>query len=143
MEIIFELLFQLVFEVILETLFHLGWEATSTTMRNPVGRITAGAVVGLGLGVAWGVHVAGTGRTVTPTSLYVCVALAVGSAAVAVARQLQEPAPGDEASGTTASPRDDRIWQWPWHWPSDRFVGFALLNMALALGIAIGFRPPT
>jgi hypothetical protein len=30
----------------------------------------------------------------------------------------------------------------PWRWPAFRLVGLALMNVALAAGIAVGYTPP-
>jgi hypothetical protein len=129
LEALVELIVQVLFEVVLEAGLHGLERALETRAGRAIAKtlITVGA--GFGFGVAWGVHVANTGQRYTPRSVWVSVGLAVVGAALAVyARRDSE--------------WDSRFGHVPviLRWPSSRLAGLALLNVALAVGIYVGFN---
>ncbi len=87
------------------------------------------SVTGFVLGYTWGVHVADTGQRYQPRSIWVSLALAgvAGSVALYARRDL-----GWERR-FAGVPQFLRF-------PVSRLAGVALLNLVLAVGIAVGFN---
>jgi hypothetical protein len=129
-DFIFELIFQVVFEVIGECLFQAGFHGAAWVLRSRVGRFVVASLAGFGAGFWWGARLSTEGRVQEPRTLWISLFLAVLAGLGAVWRW-RHTSPADEES--VVSP--------PWRWPTVRLVGFALLNSAIAAGVAIGFQP--
>lgn len=130
MDFIFEVLFQFIFEVLGEFLFEAGFHGAALVLRSRVGRFVVASVAGLGAGLWWGARLSERGRVQEPRTLWISLALGVVAAAAAIWRW-KRGRPVGEAS--VVSP--------PWRWPAYRLVGFAVLNAAVAAGVAVGFHP--
>jgi len=129
-DFIIEALFQFIFEVFGEFLFEVGFKGAAAVVRSRVGRFATASVAGLGAGLWWGVRLSERGRVQEPSTLWISLALALAAALGALWRR-KRGAPSGYLS--VVSP--------PWRWPAYRLVGFALLNGAVAAGVAIGFQP--
>lgn len=129
MEIIFELFFQVLFELIGEVLFEVGFRGTARVLRSRVGRFVLASAAGFGGGLWWGARLSERGRVNEPATLWISLALAVVSGVWAVWRWRGRPLDGSSLLAP------------PWRWPAYRLVGFALLNAAVAAGVAAGFHP--
>jgi hypothetical protein len=142
MEILFELLFEVVLQFVGEVLLEAGFRVVGRVLANRVVRTVLAITVGFGGGYWWGARLSELGRTEPPSSLWVSIGLAVVFGTVALVKVLR---------GTPRRvPAESRMERFeeaftPWRWSAARLGGFALLNMALAAGIAAGFvpRPPT
>lgn len=93
--------------------------------------LAVGAAVGFGGGYWWGSRLTELGRTDPPRSLWVSIALAGAFVALAVVRAVRRRRPV----------ADDTVTLAPWRWSVLRLLGFAVLNVAVAAGIAAGFTP--
>jgi len=129
-EIIFELVFQVLFEIIGQVLFEIGLRGTARVVRSRIGRFVLGSAVGFGGGLWWGARLSERGRVEEPRTLWISLGLAIAVGLAALWRW-RAANPKDEPS--PFSP--------PWRWPAHRLVGFAVLNAAVAAGVAIGFDP--
>ena len=116
-----ELIGELVFQVLAELLGHLGVRFLETR----VGRLVFSAVAGFAGGFAWGAVLSGRGHDGTPRTVWVALALAVGSAGAAFA--LRQGIDGDVEPGFL-----------PWRWSPGQWEAFALLNAFVALGVTVG-----
>lgn len=130
MDALFEFLFQVVFEVIGEALFEAGYHGAARVLRSRVGRITIASVAGFGAGLWWGVHLTEMGRVQQPRAMWTSLALAGLAGLAALWRGRPEATYDNEA-----------VFAPPWRWPAQRFLGLAVLNLAVAAGIAVGFDP--
>ena len=135
-EFLFELVFQFLFEFLADVVFEAGFKTTARVLRSRVGRYTAGAAVGLLAGAAWGAYLESAGTAHRPRLMWVSLAVA-GVALVAAAAKSSEIAPRSEKR---RGPWTDAFA--PWRWPPYRLVGFAVMNIALAAGIALAWDPP-
>ena len=148
LEFLFELVFQVVFEAIAEGLLEAGYKRTARVLRFPAVRYGLGAGVGLGFGVWWGDRLSGGHR---PSLFRISVAVAAVSGVAALRRssELKRPDPpraADNLRGPADTPADTDGFSWravvdPRRWPVQRLVGLAVLNAAVAAGIAVGFNP--
>lgn len=125
LELLFQLVVQLVFEILGEALLEGGARGAATILRNRVLRSALGALLGFGFGLFWGAHLSGGAHW--PRLLWVSLSLAVAAAAWATGRE--------RGAGW------ERPFALPWTWSAERLYGFAALNVALAAGIAVTFRP--
>lgn len=130
MELVFELLFQFVFEVVGDVLFETGFRRTARVARSRVGRLVIAVAAGFGAGLWWGARLSERGRVDEPRSLWISLALAVVFGLGALWRWRR---------GRPA--QDPHVVSPPWRWPLYRLAGFAVLNLAVAAGIAVGFNP--
>jgi hypothetical protein len=139
-EIIFELLFEFIGQLIIEVLFEAGLRGIARLLSNRTARIALAIALaltaGYGGGYWWGYRLSELGRTDPPKSLWLSIGLAAAFFALALARSLR----GSSVRQVTPSEAGPRG-LWPWHWSSSRLFGFALLNAAVAVGIAVGFTP--
>jgi hypothetical protein len=148
LEFLFEVVFQVVFEVIAEGLLEAGYKRTARVLRSPAVRYGLGAAVGFGFGVWWGDRLSGGHR---PSLFWISLAVAAvsGAAALRRASEMKRPDPAgalDTLRGLADRPADADRFSWravvdPRRWPVQRFVGLAVLNGAVAAGIAVGFNP--
>jgi hypothetical protein len=134
LELILQLLVQLVVEVLGELLLATAFRGAATALRSRVGRYVVGVVAGVACGWAWGQHL--TGGATWPKLLWVSLALAGGATLLAISRRGHETIPDQEGNSIWAGALVP-----PWRWDSERLLGFVLLNLAIALGIGIGFTP--
>lgn len=130
MDFIFELIFQVLFEVVGEFLFEAGFHGAARVLRSRVGRFVVASLAGFGAGFWWGARLTTRGRVQEPRTLWISLALSAMAALGAVLRRTQGGATVEES---VVSP--------PWRWPTYRLAGFAILNAAVAAGVAIGFHP--
>lgn len=129
-EIIFEFVFQVLFEIIGEILFEIGFRGSARVLRSRVGRFVLASTVGFGGGLWWGARLSEGGRVDEPSALWISLGLAIVVGLAALWRW------------RTANPRDEPpTLSPPWRWPAHRLVGFAVLNAAIAAGVAFGFDP--
>ena len=146
LEFLVELVVQFVFEVVAELLFEAGFTAAGRVLRFRVVRYGLAVVAGFGFGVWWGDRLSGSHRPyLFWVSLTVAVMAGIGAlrrrtdapgedSAIAELRRLSDTGPGE------VGPR----WRMsvdPRRWPTHRLVGLAVLNGAVAAGIAVGFNP--
>jgi hypothetical protein len=148
LEFLFELVFQFLFEVVAEFLFEAGFKGAARVLRIRWVRYGLTVVVGFGFGVWWGDRLSGGHR---PSLFWVSVAVAVVASISALRRQPDMAPPGEESAvaelrrlADTTAPEPGRSWRTsidPRQWPTHRLVGLAILNGAVAAGIAVGFEP--
>jgi hypothetical protein len=137
-EILFEFLFEVVFQLVGEVVLELIFRGAARVLANRVVRAVLGAAAGFGGGYWWGSRLTELGRTDPPRSLWVSVGLAVLFGAIALVKVLRQDPP--------RFPPDSRLARLgetftPWRWSAGRLAGFAVLNVAVAAGIAAGFDP--
>jgi hypothetical protein len=145
MDVLF--LVEVVLEIFGELLFEAGLEGAGRVLRNRWLRYAVGAALGLVFGILWGRQLSG-GQT-WPKLLWVSLVLAAVAAvaAVARARAVGDRATSGAESGAVLADRPVGHGGWrnvlvpPWRWAVHRLVGFAVLNLALAFGIATSFTP--
>ncbi len=130
MEFLFELVFQFVFEVLGEFLVDAGYHGTVRVFRSRAGRFGAASAVGLGAGLFWGAWLSDAGRVQEPRALWISLGFGIVAGLGALWRRRRGDRPGRQPVLTP-----------PWRWPAYRLVGFAVLNLAVAAGVAIGFSP--
>jgi hypothetical protein len=129
-EFILEVVVQLVLEIFGEFLFDVGFRGAARLLRSRVVRYSIAAGVGLAFGLWWGNRLSDAARL--PRLFWVSVALAVVAAiGVLVRRGRPDPVGAERLSSVVM----------PWRWPEYRFAGFVVLNVALAVGIFIGYEP--
>jgi hypothetical protein len=129
-DFLLELLIQLVVELVGELLLELGAHGLVGVAHSARGRRVTGTLLGAVAGFGWGEHLSGGDHW--PRLLWVSLVLAAAALTLAMGR----PA---------ALPKADRQVQWrdvlqpPWLWSAVRLVDFALLNVAVAIGVVAGF----
>ena len=133
LEIIFEFLIEIVLQVVIEFVLDAGTTALGRILATRTGRIAADILViiavGFVAGYAWGVHVADTGQQYQPRTIWVSLAL------TAVAGSIALYARRDLGWGRRFAAVPPLL-----RFPVSRLAGVALLNVALAGGIAVGFN---
>ena len=147
-EFLFELVFQFLFEVVAEFLFEVGFKSAAKVLRLRIVRYGLLLAVGFGFGVWWGDRLSGGHR---PTLFWVSLAVAALAGLSALRRRPHNVSKGDEAAVVELrrladGPEAHETAAWraildPRDWPVQRLVGLALLNGAVAAGIAVGFEP--
>ena len=124
MDFIIEVLFWFIFEVLGEVLFEAGSHGAAAVLRSFVGHFVVASVAGLGAGLWWGARLSERGRVREPRTVWMNQSRSrrsgCGSGGLAMEASVVSP---------------------PWCWPTYRLVGFAILNAAVAAGVAIGFHP--
>ena len=127
-QLVWQIIGELVFDYLIRRLLRRVARITVRTSTRRVAQYTFSAVAGLAFGVAWGAHLAGTRHW--PKLLWVSVALAVAAGVLARRRRHAESA-------------HLRIWRYlvlpPWRWSHDRLFGLAIINVAIAIGIELGY----
>jgi hypothetical protein len=147
LELLVELVFQFLFEVVAEFLLEAGWKRAARVLRHRWVNYGLAVVVGFGFGVWWGDRLSGDHR---PALFWVSLAVAVIASVGALRRRSEMAPPGEERAvaelrGLADSTQVEPGLSWrtimdPRQWPSHRFVGLAVLNGAVAAGIAVGFE---
>jgi hypothetical protein len=132
LEFLIQLLVQLVVEVIGDLLIETALHGVANVLRDRIGRYAIAAVVGFGFGLAWGDHL--SGETSWPKLLWVSLALATAALVAAVTRSARRADRGRVEGSALRQALTP-----PWHWQPDRLVGFVVLNLAIAGGIALAF----
>ena len=135
-ELLLQFVFEVLFEVLAELLLDLGVRGVARVLRSPLGRYATAALVGFGAGAWWGDYLSTAGRGHRPRLFWVSLALGTAFGVLAFARRRREGLRGSEPAS-----RWERAFV-PWTWPTFRLIGFAVLNFAIAAGIAVGFSPP-
>ncbi len=145
LEFVFELVFQILFEVAGEFLLEAGYKRTARVLRSPAVRYGLAGAAGFGFGVWWGERLSGGHR---PYLFWVSLAVAVVAGVAALRRRAEMPSSPAGAVAElrsladTPPSRPEAGWRTiidPRRWPTQRFVGLAVLNGAVAAGIAVGF----
>lgn len=124
-------------EVVGEWLLQTSFRGTVRVARSRTGRLTASALLGAGLGAAWGLHVLDAPHW--PRLLWVSVAVAATAGVLAVGRAGvgdQPSARRRHAAGVLAE-----VMSPPWRWGGERLLGFALINVGIAVGIFAAQAP--
>jgi hypothetical protein len=133
MDFLIELLLQFIVQVVIEVIFEAIWRGLARAFRAPTGRYALTAVVGVGFGIGWGWHLASEPHP--PNLLWASTALAI-AALVMVRRK-------SGLHGDSISTSGDAAWRRalspPRTWPPDRWMDFAVLNVAIAAGILAGY----
>ncbi|MCU1690112.1 MAG: hypothetical protein JWN61_1899 [Pseudonocardiales bacterium] len=131
MELVLELIVWLFVQVVVEIIGEFLWEGATRTMRSRAGRLVVGVFVGFVGGLIWGIRY--TDLPTYPKTLWVSLALAAAGIALAAGTR----------SSPSAPPAPRHIWRDlavpPWAWPADRLMGLALLNVAIAAGVLVGY----
>lgn len=134
LEFLIQLLVQLVVEVIGQLLIETAFHGVANVLRSRLGRYAVTILAGFGFGLVWGDHL--SGNVSWPKLLWVSLGLAAAAFVAAIARAAY---PMDN------SPSDDNTFRAalapPWRWRTDRLAGLVILNLAVASGIALAFRP--
>lgn len=138
MDFIFEFLLQVIVEVIGEALLELGCRGASRVLRSSIGRYAVSVLVGFGSGAWWGSYLADAGSGHRPRLFWVSIGVGLASSLAAVARARRPRLTGMRAFRAQLEPAVA-----PWQWPAYRLWGFAVLNFAIAAGIAVGYSPPS
>lgn len=148
LELLFELVFQFLFEVVAEFLLEAGFKGAARVLRNRWVNYGLAVVVGFGFGMWWGDRLSGDHR---PALFWVSLAVAAIAGVGALRRRTELAPPGEERAVAELRRLADstevvagRSWRRivdPRQWPSHRLVGLAVLNGAVAAGIAVGFEP--
>jgi hypothetical protein len=141
-EIIIELIAEFFVQFLLEVLFESGFRAIARVLADRIARVVLGIVItialGFGGGLWWGNRLEELGRTDPPRSLWVSIGLLVAFAGLGLAQVIRRTAVDPLAEPVTPSLPDKVL---PWRWSPLRLFGFAAVNGAVALGIAVGFSP--
>jgi hypothetical protein len=132
-DFLLEIVFQFLFEIVAQAVLELGFRGAFRALRSGVGRSVVAAGAGFGFGLWWGGRLSDAAFVHRPRLLWVSVGLAV--LALARAAIIHQNANHDAES---RRPRDLLD---PTRWPVHRLVTFAVLNLAIAAGIEIGFVP--
>jgi hypothetical protein len=130
----FELLIQLIIEVVTAIVFDLGLKAAATALLSRTFRWSLMVVGGLSAGVWWGLRLSAQGRDHEPNALWVSLSFALIAVLlyVRISRKTTDSDRSRESRKRFAP---------PWRWAPDRLIAFALLNVGVAVGIAVAFRP--
>ncbi|OWY62342.1 hypothetical protein B7486_58950, partial [cyanobacterium TDX16] len=100
-------------------------------------------VVMAGVGFWWGQRRHGIDPDEVPATLYVGAGLAVLCLVLALVRVLRDRADSEVVGPPLAATALGNGWKGallPWHWTPGRLVAFGLANVALAVGVAVGFQ---
>ncbi|MCW2572100.1 MAG: hypothetical protein JWO88_2158 [Frankiales bacterium] len=137
-ELLIQLVVQFVVEVIGDLLFESVARGLGEMLVRPIGRCIIGGLVGFGFGTAWGHRL--SGGSSWPKLLWVSLILGFVAIALAAGRSSAVADVGDRVRS-----RSPNFWiellAPPWRWPASRLVAFAILNAAIAGGIAVSFHP--
>jgi len=134
LEFVVQLLVQLVVEFIGDFLLETALHGVANVLRSRIGRYAIAALVGFGFGLAWGDHL--SGHESWPKLLWVSLSVA----AVALVAAILRAAHPMNSRPTEGSALQQALTR-PWRWPTDRLMGFVVLNLSIAGGIALAFQP--
>lgn len=142
-ELLIQLVVQVVVELIAEWLLEVSCRTLGRALKSQTGLYVISVLIGLGFGFFWGKHLSGQAHW--PKLLWISLALAALGLGTA-ARRWATSYEGPMSSFGTDVAAQPQAWRAallaPWRWPAPRLFGFALLNLAIAAGIGVGFRPP-
>lgn len=134
LEFLIQLVVQLVVEVIGDFLLETAFHGVANVLRSRIGRYAIAGLAGFGFGLAWGDHL--SGNATWPKLLWVSLGLAAAALIAAVTRAAKPAAAGPVKGYALRQALTP-----PWRWHADRLVGFVVLNLAIAGGIALAFDP--
>jgi hypothetical protein len=134
LDFLFEFLLQIVFEFVAEVLVEIGFKGAAGLLRSRTGRYATAVVVGLVAGLVWGDYLSTQGVGHRPRLFWVSLSVGGLAAIAALVRASQQRKGGDDALSWATIVG-------PWRWPAFRLAGFSVLNLAVALGIAVGYHP--
>jgi hypothetical protein len=132
-EALVQLVIQFIVEVVFEGLLEGAFRGLARALTTRAGQRLLTLAAGLGFGGAWGWHLAD--QPDPPKLLWVSVALAAGATVLALGSRSSPRA--TEPDTTAGFWR--RVLLPPWRWPAARWIDFALLNVAIAVGVAVGY----
>ncbi len=138
MEILLEFLFEVVFQFVGEVFLERVFRGAAHLLRNRAVRAVLGMAAGFGAGYWWGWRLTEIGRRDPPSSLWVSVGLAVILGTVALVKVLRDDPPRFAPDFGVGRIGESFA---PWRWSAARLAGYALVNLAVAAGIAAGFTP--
>jgi hypothetical protein len=133
MDFLIDLLVQFILQVVVEVIVEAIGHGLAHAFRTRMGRYALTAVVGFAFGVGWGWHLASQPHP--PKLLWVSIGLAVATLPLA----LWKRGAYDASELSSIEARWRRAFASPKRWPPDRWMDFAVLNAALAVGILGGY----
>jgi hypothetical protein len=137
LELLIQLVLQVIGEIIGELLLDGLFKHAAQFLISRIGRVVVGGAVGVAFGVAWGVHL--SGGSAWPKLLWASLSLAAAALVLAVGRAGARPDTSREGRGFRHAVSE--AMQPPWRWSAYRLLAFAVLNLGISAGIAIGFDP--
>ena len=132
LELVVQAVVYLAVELAGEALVQGGAHGAPRVLRSRTGRHVALGLTGLAVGLAWGWHLSGSQSW--PRLLWVSLVLALAAGLLAAGRAGAPPADRSYVLARRRLPVP------PWLWSAERLVGFAILNLGLAVGIPATFR---
>ena len=133
-EILFEIVFQFVFELFANLFMEFGFRTVANLLRARITRLVIGAAAGFGFGLWWGGRLADRGHEGVPRLFVVSIVVAVVAGALAANRMRRDR----DGRAPATDPR--AVLVAPWRWDAARLTALALLNVAVAAGIDVGFN---
>jgi hypothetical protein len=134
-ELVVQLFAQVLIDLVGEYLVGRLFPRTTRVLQSRAVQYVVSIVAAIAFGFAWGQHLSGSPHR--PKLLWVSLGLAVAATLLAL-RRPRRRLPYD----------DDRRWlrSWrtllapPWRWSRHRLIGFALVSVWIAIGIALGYQ---
>lgn len=139
LELLFEVVVQFVFELVAQFFMEFGFRAVASLLRAKITRLVVGGTAGFGFGLWWGARLTGQEHDGVPRLYVVSIVAALVAGALALNRLLRDR-DGPDPAAASADPI--AILVAPWRWDASRLAALALLNVAVAAGIDVGFHPP-
>jgi hypothetical protein len=132
-EALVQLVVQFVIEVVFESLLEGAFRGLARALTARAGQRLLTVAAGLGFGIAWGWHLADQPHP--PKLMWVSIALAAAATVLALDSRTSPRATEPKATAG--------FWQRallpPWRWPAARWLDFAMLNVTIAAGTAVGY----
>ncbi len=126
-----ELLIQVLVEFVGEWLLQQSFRGARRVVHSRTGRLNVSAFIGCVAGAAWGAYL--RDAATWPKLLWVSLALAAVALVLAAGRQGADFQGRRRGSGVLAVSRE--VLLPPWRWGAERLVGFAFINLGIAVGI--------
>ncbi len=131
LELLVHAVVYLIVELVGEGLLQAGAHGAARVLRSRTGRYVVIGLTGLCVGLAWGWHLSGS--STWPRLLWVSLVFALAAGLLAVGRVGAPPTSALDGPGWRQALVP------PWLWSAERLVGFAILNLGLAVGIPATF----